>query len=307
MNKSHIVSAIVSAILSFFTISTAYAWPNDNSPPPPANVKVSTPIGIGVSPTTTSGAGASSDAKGGAGGAGGGGGNSSLTNSGNGGGATVDTNAGGAKVSTTSNTSDSILDYSPVQVAPLPMTIAAGNIQLVKSGECGAIAIVEPDKNRSLPVPQFFGLISTKMHIPTMQGVLKGFQTGNKAYISSEFELPEPFYKKYALAIGSQLYVTVEEIMQGGGSSSAGDYAAQKMVGGGLSQSANGSRGSVLVVAVPCTLEKEVASTKKPQPETPPVTVNPAPVDPAEPTPEQLKAKIADLEGKLDQAIHHSK
>ncbi len=198
------------------------------------------------------------------------GGDSSLTGSGNGGGGTGTASTG--PISTTNNSSTKILDFFPVDVAPLPPTMGVGGIRLKKTGSCGPLVIVKPFV-RTTRMPQLFGLWNTKVPVQTMHGTFEGFNA-KQQFVTVTIDLPPPFNKRIIKLYGHQLYLTVEEDVQGGGSSSAANYAAQKMVGAGASLSANSAYGVIGVVAVPCEMRVEEATIVSPPAASPTIGLN---------------------------------
>lgn|GEM_PF-3727062 len=272
MNKSHIASAIVSAILSFFTISTAYAWPNDNPPPPTVSA------GAGADSQSSAAAKAASDA---AAKAAANAQQHQQTNVGvnaAGGTGTAETGpvssaTGPVSTSNTTTNSDSILQFNPVQVASLPPSIPLGNIRLDAISKCGPQAIVEPFK-RSTRVSEFLGLWAAKQPMGTMHGILKGFKTGKESFTIVKAEIGEPFKRIIYKVMGSELYSVVEVVSQSGGASSAADYASQRLgAGAGASITSGTAFGVVSVVAMPCEYESEDNNPKVA--ETPPVVQAP--------------------------------
>ena len=206
----------------------------------------------------TGDASSSSTSQGGAGGAGGNaaggnatggnaeGGKAKVENSGNGGGAVVN--------QTTTNVDNSReLTFFPVQPPSLPTTIAMGGVRLEKMGDCGRRVMVRPFE-RNAHVPQIFGLWQTGVRVQTMHGMLDGFDN-EKPFLVDEVLIPAPFNRKIVTVYGHQVYLTVGQDGQGGSSSGAANYAADKALGVGLGLSNNSSLGVVGVVAVDCVYD----------------------------------------------------
>ncbi len=145
-----------------------------------------------------------------------------------------------------------------------------------------------------------------------MHGLLTGFDEKNP-FIVRRDTVPQLVDGKFVdgelvTVYGHQLYLSVEQIAQGGGGSSAANYANEKAWGGGLSLSANTAFGVIGVVAVPCEYDVEKGLPKK---ETPVVAVP----DPSKPDPRDQKIKdqqvvITDQQEiikRQDKAIHNDK
>ncbi len=152
--------------------------------------------------------------------------------------------------------------YFPMQVPELPPTIVTGGITLVKSGTCGPRVKVLPFKRKRY-TPEVFGIYQKGDEVQSLQGRIEGL--AKKPFIYKTVVLPQPLGgKKIFTAWGDQLYVTVGNDGQGGGSGGAANYASRTAVGLGAALNANSTYGIVGEVAVRCLYAQSEAEPKVP-------------------------------------------
>ncbi len=169
-----------------------------------------------------------------------------------------------SRSSSTASGNGAIVSYDsfiPVQVPVLPPTIvASGGITLAKSGPCGPRLRIKPFTRKKY-VPEFFGLYEKSVTVKSLQGQFEGL--AKRPFIYSSVVLPKEYGgEKINTAFGDQLYTTVGNDGQGGGSGSAANYASRTAVGLGAALSANSSYGIVAQAALTCVFAEKKAYPK---------------------------------------------
>lgn len=153
-------------------------------------------------------------------------------------------------------------EFLPVQVSPLPATVAMAGANLVKVRDCGWQVADFEDLDLQTYTPQIFGLFQTSHKVKTMAGIYNGLNTKNPlTKIEAEFE-----GHHLVSYTGHVLYMLIGVGSQGGGSSGALNHAASEMWGGGLALNSNSANPTATMVAVTCEYNLPPAS-KAPQKE----------------------------------------